>query len=132
MAGGHPKPALEDLVLVDKTEVIAPFGGSQMGDRKIFGIAYSKDGLIDNTMEAFAGPHDAMSSWNYKNTELGTVIKDNNLLANAASGLLLIPSIPFAATPFIQDNLEILQAFDQRIEQDKQEIKDLKNKDHSQ
>ena len=55
---------------------------------------------MKNTLERFAGSHDFMSSWNYENINGVTYLKDNGGLVNAASGLLLIPSVPFALAPF--------------------------------
>jgi len=55
---------------------------------------------MKHTLERFAGPHDFTSSWNYKNTDGITHLKNNGILVNIASGLLLIPSTPFAIAPF--------------------------------
>ena len=55
---------------------------------------------MKNTLERYAGPHDFMSSWNYENINSITRLKDNSVLTNIASGLLLIPSTPFALAPF--------------------------------
>jgi filamentous hemagglutinin len=63
--------------------------------------------LIDN-QEHFAGPRDFMSSWNYENIDGVTYLKNNGGLVNTASGLLLIAAIPFAAAPFIQNNINEL------------------------
>lgn len=69
----------------------APFGGSQTGERLIFGNSYDKGSLIDYANESFAGPHDFMSSWNYENINGVTYLKSDSTLVNVASGVLLIP-----------------------------------------
>jgi len=40
-----------------------------------------------------------------------TYLKDNGSLVNTASVLLLIPSIPFALAPFLQDTLDNIQNY---------------------
>lgn len=56
--------------------------------------------FIDYLNESFAGSHDFMSSWNYGNINGVTYLKDNSVLTNIASGLLLIPSTPFVLVLF--------------------------------
>lgn len=51
-----------------------------------------------------------MSSWNYENIDGVTYLKNNGGLVNTASGLLLIPAAPFAAAPFIQNNINEINA----------------------
>ena len=51
---------------------------------------------MKNTLERYAEAHDFTSSRNYENINGVTYLKDNGNLVNAASGLLLIPSVPFA------------------------------------
>ena len=84
---------------MDVARVTAPTGGSQTGERLIFGMPYSKDGVIDTTVEYFAGVHDSFSSWNYKNDDVAkiTFLKNDNIFIDISSGALLIPSIPLAA-----------------------------------
>ena len=41
-----------------------------------------------------------MSSWNYENINGVTYLKDNGILVNIVSGLLLIPSTPFVLMLF--------------------------------
>lgn len=89
----------------------APFGGSQTGERLIFGNSYDKGSLIDYANESFAGPHDFMSSWNYENINGVTYLKSDSTLVNVASGVLLIPSIPFAGAPYIQNYLDNIQNY---------------------
>ena len=55
---------------------------------------------MKHTLERYAEAHDFMSSRNYENINGVTYLKDNGGLVNAASGLLLIPSTPFALAPF--------------------------------
>ena len=38
-------------------------------------------------------------------------LKDNGGLVNAASGLLLIPSVPFALAPFLQENFSNIEIY---------------------
>ena len=38
-------------------------------------------------------------------------LKDNGGLVNAASGLLLIPSTPFALAPFLQENFSNMEIY---------------------
>jgi filamentous hemagglutinin len=92
-------------------EIVAPFGGSQTGARYVFKQPYDKGGLIDKTIEHFAGPHDFISSWNYENINGVTYLRTSNFFIEALSGVLLFPSIPFAAAPAIQDNLDFLQEY---------------------
>ena len=72
---------------------------------------------MKNTLERYAGPHDFMYSWNYENINGVTYLKDNGDLVNVVSGLLLIPSTPFALAPFLQENFSNIEIY-----------KDLKSK----
>ncbi|MGG7074627.1 hypothetical protein U5B43_10365, partial [Campylobacter sp. 9BO] len=92
-------------------EIIAPFGGSQTGERLIFKNSYDKGSFIDHMNESFAGPHDFLSSWNYENIGLKTYLQNNNTLIDVASGLLLIPTAPFAIAPFLQDNMHNINSY---------------------
>ena len=74
---------------------------------------------MKNTLERFAGPHDFMSSWNYENINGVTYLKDNGGLVNAASGLLLIPSTPFALAPFLQENFSNIEIYKDLKKQNK-------------
>ena len=38
-------------------------------------------------------------------------LKDNGGLVNVASGLLLIPSVPFALAPFLQENFSNMEIY---------------------
>ena len=38
-------------------------------------------------------------------------LKDNGNLVNTASGLLLIPSVPFALAPFLQENFSNIEIY---------------------
>jgi filamentous hemagglutinin len=104
-------------------KIIAPFGGSQTGDRKIFGIDYNKGGAVDRVNEAFAGPHDFLSSWNYENIDGKTFLKNDSWYVEVASGLLLIPSVPLAIAPTIQNNLDFIQDYKHTVKENKKEIK---------
>ena len=64
-----------------------------------------------STIERYAGPHDFMSSWNYENINGITYLKDNGNIVNVASGLLLIPSTPFALAPFLQENFSNIEIY---------------------
>ena len=63
------------------------------------------------------------SSWNYENVDKGlgikTYLKDNGSLVNIASGLLLIPSMPFAGAPYIQDYLTPIQDYRYLVKENK-------------
>ncbi|MFW2584732.1 hypothetical protein [Aliarcobacter butzleri] len=74
----------------------------------ILKISYAEGGIVDKTVEYFSGPHDFMSSWNYENIDGKTYLKSDSSLINITSGALLIPSVPFAAVPFIQNNINEL------------------------
>ncbi|MGG7074666.1 hypothetical protein U5B43_10570, partial [Campylobacter sp. 9BO] len=88
-----------DKEILKGKPIIAPFGGSQTGERLILGNSYEKGSIFDYANESFAGPHDFMSSWNYENVNGMTYLKDNGTLTNITSGLLLIPATPFAIVP---------------------------------
>jgi len=52
-------------------------------------------------------------------------LKDNGNLVNTASGLLLIPSVPFALAPFLQEifsNIEIYKDLKKRNENVRNQI----------
>ena len=66
---------------------------------------------MKNTLERFAGQHDFTSSRNYKNTDGITHLKNNGILVNIVSGLLLIPSTPFAIAPFLQENFSNIEIY---------------------
>ncbi|MBN1839437.1 MAG: filamentous hemagglutinin N-terminal domain-containing protein [Campylobacterales bacterium] len=112
-------------------EVVAPTGGSQSGERLIFGTPYSEGGVIDKTVEYFAGPHDFLSSWNYENINIDgqtlTVLKDNGILVNVASGALLIPALPLAVAPFIQNNINEINTINSIQEQESKKAEDFIN-----
>ena len=46
-------------------------------------------------------------------------LKDNGNLVNAASGLLLIPSVPFALAPFLQENFYNIEIYKDLKKQNK-------------
>jgi filamentous hemagglutinin len=105
--GSHFEKAYDNGVLYPK-DIIAPTGGSQMDKGYLFGTPYEAGSFQDNVIEHFAGPRDFMSSWNYENIDGVTYLKNNGGLVNTASGLLLIAAIPFAAAPFIENNINEL------------------------
>ncbi|QOG12439.1 hypothetical protein [Arcobacter sp. FWKO B] len=129
LEGSHPEKVIENGVIIGKNEIKAPFGGEQMGERLIFGIPYSENGIIAHTLSAFAGPHDYLSSWNYENIDINgqtnTVLKDNGTLVNVASGLLLMPSVPFATAPFIQNNINELNTINYIRKQEEKKSQDF-------
>lgn len=107
--------------------VEAPFGGSQTGDRLIFGIPYAEGGIVDKTVEYFAGPHDFLSSWNYENIDGQTYLKDNGTFVNITSGVLLIPSIPLAVAPFIENNINEINTINYIQEQENKKVENFTN-----
>ena len=119
LAGSHPEKVYDKFGRLRGEDVIGPTGGPQMKEGKLFGFTYSKGGIIDNTLERFAGPHDFMSSWNYENINGVTYLKDNGNLVNVASGLLLIPSTPFALAPFLQENFSNMEIYKDLKKQNK-------------
>ena len=46
-------------------------------------------------------------------------LKDNGNLVNVASGLLLIPSVPFALAPFLQENFSNIEIYKDLKKQNK-------------
>ena len=66
---------------------------------------------MKNTLERYAEAHDFTSSRNYENINGVTYLKDNGNLVNVASGLLLIPSVPFALAPFLQENFSNIEIY---------------------
>ena len=66
---------------------------------------------MKNTLESYAEAHDFMYSWNYENINGVTYLKDNGDLVNVVSGLLLIPSTPFALAPFLQENFSNIEIY---------------------
>jgi filamentous hemagglutinin len=128
LAGSHRNP--------DGETQEAPFGGSQTGEGKLFGFKYEKGGLVDYVMESFAGPHDFLSSWNYKNKIVEgnkqTWLKNDDWSIDAISGLLLLPSLPLAGAAAIQDNLDFINELRRNIKLNQHKIEYFKNKDRSQ
>jgi filamentous hemagglutinin len=106
LGGSHP--VLNPKSNKGYTDIIAPLGGAQLDERKIFKHSYSKGGLIDSSIEHFAGPHDFLSSWNYENIDGKTYLKNNNFMINASSGLLLFPAAPLAASTAIENNIGLI------------------------
>jgi filamentous hemagglutinin len=106
-------------------EVIAPFGGAQTGKRLVIGMPYDEGGVVDKTVEYFAGPHDFMSSWNYENIDGKTFLQSDGTFVNTASGLLLLPAAPFAAAPFIQNNINEINAISNMKKQEKQKVNNI-------
>ena len=74
---------------------------------------------MKHTLERYAGPHDFMSSRNYENINGVTYLKYNGGLVNVASGLLLIPSVPFALAPFLQENFSNMEIYKDLKKQNK-------------
>ncbi len=124
IGGSHFKKIIKNEEIVGK-EVIAPFGGNQTGDRLIFGIPYDEDGLIDNAIEHFGGPHDFLSSWNYENIDGTTYLVKDGILENIASGLLLLPATPLATSTAIQNNIGLINTININMKEDKQKAKSL-------
>ena len=56
-------------------------------------------------------------------------LKDNGNLVNAASGLLLIPSVPFALAPFLQENFSNIEIYKDLKKQNKNIRNQILNKE---
>ena len=56
-------------------------------------------------------------------------LKDNGALVNAASGLLLIPSVPFALAPFLQENFSNIEIYKDLKKQNKNIRNQISNKE---
>ena len=56
-------------------------------------------------------------------------LKDNGNLVNAASGLLLIPSVPFALAPFLQENFSNMEIYKDLKKQNKNIRNQIINKE---
>ena len=111
LEGSHPSQVYDKGEL-RPNPVTAPLGGEQMGERLIFGMPYDENGFVAHALAAFAGPHDFMSSWNYQNINGATYLKaDDFFTGTVVSGALIIPSIPFATAPYIQDYLDSIQNY---------------------
>lgn len=124
IGGSHFKQKIIDGKIKSE-EVIAPFGGSQMGERKIFGLDYQKGGLADSAIEHFAGPHDFLSSWNYENIDGTTYLVNDGTFENIASGLLLIPATPLAVSTAIQNNIGLINTLNINMQKDKLKVKSI-------
>ena len=84
---------------------------------------------MKNTLERYAEAHDFTSSRNYENIHGITYLKDNGGLVNAASGLLLIPSVPFALAPFLQENFSNIEIYKDLKKQNKNIRNQIINKE---
>ena len=129
LAGSHPERVIKETGQYGYIDISGPTGGVQNDVGTLFGFAYSKGGIIDNILERYAGPHDFMSSWNYKNTDGITHLKNNGILVNIASGLLLIPSTPFAIAPFLQENFSSIEIYKDLRKQNKNIRNQISNKE---
>ena len=56
-------------------------------------------------------------------------LKDNGNLVNTASGLLLIPSTPFALAPFLQENFSNIEIYKDLKKQNKNIRNQIINKE---
>ncbi|WP_419765266.1 MAG: hypothetical protein ACNI28_02270 [Arcobacter sp.] len=124
--GSHPEKVYENGILTTKP-IDAPTGGAQMGEGRLFGTPYEAGSFKDNVIEHFAGPHDFMSSWNYENIDGVTYLKNNGGLVNTASGLLLIPAVPLAAAPFIQNNINEINGINYIQKQEEKKAEEVIN-----
>ena len=84
---------------------------------------------MKHTLERYAEAHDFMSSRNYENINGVTYLKDNGGLVNAASGLLLIPAVPFALAPFLQENFSNIEIYKDLKKQNKNIRNQISNKE---
>jgi hypothetical protein len=79
----------------------SPLGGRQNGTGSILGTSYTSGGLVDLTVEAFAGPHDYFNApWYYDptsgNIRAGTDGFMREFATNYSSSLLLAAPFAFA------------------------------------
>ncbi len=116
LAGSHPEKSIDKHNKLKPKEIEAPFGGSHKGKRLFNKQEYPQGGIVDNTLEAFAGPHDFMSSWNYENIDGTTYLKSDSEWANIGSGALLFPSVPFAIAPAILNNINTITNIKNAVE----------------
>ena len=56
-------------------------------------------------------------------------LKDNSVLTNITSGLLLIPSTPFALAPFLQENFSNIEIYKDLKKQNKNIRNQIINKE---
>jgi len=70
-----------------------------------------------------------MPSRNYENINSITRLKDNSVLTNIASGLLLIPSTLFALAPFLQENFSNIEIYKDLKKQNKNIRNQIINKE---
>lgn len=80
----------------------SPLGGRQGGLGEIVGRAYRQGSFADHLLEAYAGPHDWLSSFAY--TAQGNIRTMSALqsgLFTVYSGIALFPATAFAAAPFV-------------------------------
>ena len=84
---------------------------------------------MKHTLERYAEAHDFTSSRNYENINGVTYLKDNGALVNVASGLLLIPSVPFALAPFLQENFSNIEIYKDLKKQNKNIRNQIINKE---
>ena len=127
LGGSHYRKVVEKGKIYS-IPVDAPFGGSQLGARRIFKQSYPKGGIIDHAVENFAGPHDFLSSWNYENIDGKTYLKNDNFLINASSGVLLFPAAPLATSTAIQSNINLINDIRLNKHYNIDKIKDKKAK----
>ncbi|QCZ24826.1 hypothetical protein AN286_09625 [Aliarcobacter cryaerophilus ATCC 43158] len=110
LAGAFPELVVKEDGQFYFRPIEGPTGGYVFGDRTLFGVKIDKTGFFGYVLENFAGPHDALSSWNYQNIGGQTsIIKNDFINGTLGSGVLLIPAAPFAAGTFIQDNYQYIQ-----------------------
>jgi len=112
IGGAHPVRVLGKNGEYKYVDVSGPTGGVQKGVGELFGLEYKSGSFFDSAIEYYAGPHDFMSSWNYQNIGGVTSVIDNSFWTGTViSGALIVPSIPFAVAPYIQDYLNSIQNY---------------------
>lgn len=80
-------------------KVWQPFGGVQGGGGMLFGrFVYPPGGAIDHLLEAFAGPHDFLGSFQYaENGDLASFwqVGVGNILGNIVGAVTIVPAAAF-------------------------------------
>lgn len=105
--GGRPPESLRGQNLtIDKAKSAgwgcSAFGCQQAGQGRLFGVAYSGGGWADHLVEAYAGPHDWLSSFRYTSDGfLKTWNLTQRALFGAYSAVALIPATGFVGADVV-------------------------------
>jgi RHS repeat-associated protein len=90
-------------------------GGSQGGDRTIFGVPYAPDGVVNYTLESFAGSHDFFNSFMYTSDGFLRPLYASGVMGavgETASWLNVLTATPFATAYALQPWLPYLNPLD--------------------